>query len=90
MAEEIFKKLGVKHKKILRAPNGHFDQRLISIADNLGYSVVHWSVDSMDWKNPGVAEIIDYVSSAKKGDIILLHASDLQHKPLLLYQKLLK
>lgn len=75
-AEEIFKKLGIKHKKILRAPNGHFDERLITIADQLGYSVVHWSVDSQDWKLPGVEKIIENVSKAKKGDIILLHASD--------------
>ena len=75
-AEEIFKKLEIKHKKILRAPNGHFDERFITIADQLGYTVVHWSVDSQDWKLPGVEKILKNVSDVKKGDIILLHASD--------------
>ncbi len=75
-AEEVFKKLNIKHKKIARAPNGHFDQRFIKIADQLGYSVVHWSIDSKDWKSPGVEKIVQNVSKMKKGDIILLHASD--------------
>ena len=30
----------------------------------------------MDWKNPGTKVIAKHVSQAKKGDIILLHASD--------------
>ena len=30
----------------------------------------------MDWKNPGTSVIIENVSQAKKGDIVLLHASD--------------
>lgn len=75
-AEEVMKKLNVKHKKIVRSPTGHFDNRFVKIADQLGYSVVHWSVDSKDWKNPGVAKIVENVSHTKKGDIILFHASD--------------
>ncbi|MFZ2462728.1 MAG: polysaccharide deacetylase family sporulation protein PdaB [Caldibacillus thermoamylovorans] len=75
-AEEAMKKLNVKHKKLVRAPSGHFDSRFVKIADQLGYSVVHWSIDSKDWKNPGVTKIVENVSQAKKGDIILFHASD--------------
>ncbi|MCU9615176.1 polysaccharide deacetylase family protein [Caldibacillus lycopersici] len=75
-AEEVFTKLNIKHKKILRAPNGHFDNRLLPIAEKLGYTVVHWSIDSKDWKNPGIETIVNNVSEAKAGDIILLHASD--------------
>jgi peptidoglycan-N-acetylglucosamine deacetylase len=46
------------------------------VADSLGLTVVHWSVDSKDWTNPGTEAIIENVTGAKKGDIILLHASD--------------
>lgn len=42
----------------------------------MGYTVIHWSINSNDWKNPGVEKIIDNVKEMKKGDIILLHASD--------------
>lgn len=75
-AQVVFKKLNVKDIKIVRAPTGHFDKRTLKIAEGLGYSVVHWSIDSKDWTNPGVEVIAENVSKAKKGDIILLHASD--------------
>lgn len=75
-AEEVFKKLNIKHEKILRPPTGHFDRRLLDIAESMGYTVIHWSINTDDWKNPGIEEIINNVSPVKNGDIILLHASD--------------
>ncbi|AIE58683.1 polysaccharide deacetylase family sporulation protein PdaB [Bacillus methanolicus] len=75
-AQEVFKKLNVKNVKLLRAPTGHFDKTTLKLADHFGYTVVHWSVDSKDWTNPGSEIIKKNVSKAKKGDIILLHASD--------------
>jgi polysaccharide deacetylase family sporulation protein PdaB len=75
-AQVAFKKLNIKGIKLLRAPTGHFDKRSIKIAARYGYTVVHWRVDSKDWMNPGVKIIAKNVSNAKKGDIVLLHASD--------------
>jgi len=75
-AREAFKKLNVKDIKLLRAPTGHFDERALKIAKRYGYTVVHWSLDSHDWQNPGVKEIVKNVEKSEKGDIILLHASD--------------
>jgi len=75
-AQTAFKKLNINNIKLLRAPTGHFDQLTLKIAQRYGYTMVHWSVDSKDWTNPGVRAINENVSKAKKGDIILLHASD--------------
>ncbi|MBG9657187.1 polysaccharide deacetylase family sporulation protein PdaB [Cytobacillus firmus] len=75
-AQEAFRKLNIKDIKLVRAPTGHFDQKTLKVADRMGYTVVHWSVDSKDWTNPGVERIAENVSKAKKGDIVLLHASD--------------
>ncbi|TMU83357.1 polysaccharide deacetylase family sporulation protein PdaB [Bacillus sp. BHET2] len=75
-ADTVFKKLNVKDVKLLRVPTGHFDKETLKVADSLGLTVVHWSVDSKDWTNPGVEEILQNIKKAKKGDIILLHASD--------------
>lgn len=75
-AQVAFKKLNIKDIKLARAPTGHFDQRTLKIAKRFGYTVVHWSVDTKDWTNPGVKEIISQASKAKRGDIILMHASD--------------
>jgi peptidoglycan-N-acetylglucosamine deacetylase len=75
-AEAVFKKLNIEDIKLLRVPTGHFDKDVLKVADKLGYTVVHWSIDSKDWTNPGVEKILENVTKAKKGDIVLLHASD--------------
>lgn len=74
--QDSFRKLGLKDIKFLRAPTGHFDKRLLEISERLGYTIVHWSVDSKDWTNPGVSQIIENINRVQKGDILLLHASD--------------
>ncbi|MFO1441957.1 polysaccharide deacetylase family sporulation protein PdaB [Bacillus sp. Bva_UNVM-123] len=75
-AQVVFHKLNVKEIKLVRAPTGHFDQKTLKIAERLGLTVVHWSIDSKDWTNPGVEVITRNIAKAKKGDIVLLHASD--------------
>ncbi|MFT8319514.1 MAG: polysaccharide deacetylase family sporulation protein PdaB [Bacillus sp. (in: firmicutes)] len=75
-AKTAFEKLNIKDISLARAPTGHFNQETLNIANQYNYTLVHWSIDSKDWTNPGVDKIIKNISSAKKGDIILLHASD--------------
>ncbi|KAB7666190.1 polysaccharide deacetylase family sporulation protein PdaB [Bacillus sp. B1-b2] len=75
-ANTVFEKLKIENISLTRAPTGHFNQSTLTITNQYHYSLVHWSIDSKDWTNPGTKEIIANVSSAKKGDIILLHASD--------------
>lgn len=75
-AVEAFKKLNIKDIQFVRAPTGQFDEKLLKVAQRLGLTVVHWSIDSKDWQNPGIETIKENVTKAKKGDIILLHASD--------------
>lgn len=67
----------MKQIKLLRPPSGDFNKATLKIAESLGYTVVHWSNNSNDWKNPGVNNIVSTVSNnLKGGDIVLLHASD--------------
>ncbi|MGN1401593.1 MAG: polysaccharide deacetylase family protein [Bacillus sp. (in: firmicutes)] len=74
--QEAFRKLGLKDIKYLRAPTGHFDKRLLEISERFGYTIVHWSIDSKDWTNPGVNQIIKNINRVQEGDILLFHASD--------------
>ncbi|WP_370622043.1 polysaccharide deacetylase family sporulation protein PdaB [Bacillus sp. JCM 19034] len=62
---------------LLRPPNGSFNKEILTIADRAGYSIVHWSVQSNDYQNPGADAIIDaVVPNTEPGDVILFHASD--------------
>lgn len=75
-AKTAFEKLKVDNILLARAPTGHFNQSALTITDQYHYTLVHWSIDSKDWTNPGSQQIIKKATSAKKGDIVLLHASD--------------
>ncbi|AQR78479.1 polysaccharide deacetylase family sporulation protein PdaB [Paenibacillus larvae] len=62
---------------LIRMPNGDFDKRVLKIAKDLGYSVIQWDTDSLDWMNIGTDKIIDRVmKKVHPGDIVLMHASD--------------
>ncbi len=62
---------------LLRPPNGHYSQKSLQAAHDLGYKTIIWNVDSLDWKNPGRDVIIERVMKRlKPGAIILMHASD--------------
>ncbi len=76
-AKKVFDTLGMKHVSFLRVPTGNFNKNVLKTVHSFGYTVVHWSVDSKDWLNPGVNSIVQNVTeNAKSGDIVLLHASD--------------
>ncbi|RXJ03083.1 polysaccharide deacetylase family sporulation protein PdaB [Anaerobacillus alkaliphilus] len=77
MAHNTLYELTNKVPKLLRPPNGNFDKRVLKIAEAQKYKLIHWSVDSKDYTNPGVEQIISNVmDNVTGGDIILFHASD--------------
>lgn len=82
-AQQVLEQLSGQKVRLIRAPNGAYDNKVIATANKLGYKVIQWSVDSLDWKRPGPSAVINNVlngirpgGGAKQGDIILFHASD--------------
>jgi polysaccharide deacetylase family sporulation protein PdaB len=66
-----------KEPNLIRTPNGDYDAKVLQAAAAVGYSVIQWDADSLDWKNPGVDTIIRRVTTlTRPGSIVLLHASD--------------
>ena len=67
---------GVK-PKVFRPPNGDYNDEILTIAREMGYTVVLWSVDSHDWMNPGADHILRQITDrTEPGSIIMLHAND--------------
>lgn len=61
---------------LFRPPYGDYDNDVIRVATECGYSTCQWSVDSLDWKNYGLDPLIKTVCEHKnldKGAIILMH-----------------
>ncbi len=62
---------------LIRTPNGDFNAKVLHLLHNMGYQVIQWHTDSLDWMNPGVDKITQRVlTRVVPGDIILMHASD--------------
>lgn len=71
--QEVFVSTGV-HTYFYRPPGGLVSQNQLETVKKNGHIVALWSVDSIDWRNPGVKQIIDNViKNTFPGAIILLH-----------------
>ena len=66
---DAVKKLTGKAPTIVRAPGGSVNSRVKSV---VGYPLVNWSVDTLDWKNSGgVVSIVK--NNVRDGSIVLMH-----------------
>ncbi|MEG1963913.1 MAG: polysaccharide deacetylase family protein [Clostridia bacterium] len=89
----VYKLIG-KKTKYFRAPFGDYNNNLIAEAENLGYTPIQWSVDSLDWKGLSGSEICKRVlNKAENGSIILCHNNSdhiLEALPIILKELKLK
>ncbi len=77
LAEKAIMQVAGVKPNLIRTPNGDFNERVIKKLNDMGYQVIQWDTDSLDWMKPGVDKIIHrVVSRVHAGDIILMHASD--------------
>lgn len=57
-----------------RPPYGDYNNQVITTVRSQGYEAVQWSIDSLDWKNKGVEDLIRRATTGvQQGDIILFH-----------------
>lgn len=76
-AHEIIKEVAGVEPNLIRTPNGDYSDQVIEAVHEIDYEAIQWSVDSLDWMNPGVDTIVERVSKrVHPGAIILMHASD--------------
>lgn len=84
--EEIQSEVMTVHNKVkeltgyemflFRPPYGDYDNEVIETVKSCNYYPIQWSIDSLDWKNYGVEDIITRVCNSDKlqgGAIILCH-----------------
>jgi len=73
MSGNVEKLVGVR-PALFRPPYGDYNNDVVLTARSLGYEVIQWSVDSLDWKNKGVQPLIERATrNVKSGDIVLFH-----------------
>lgn len=75
--QETVRELTGQQMSLFRAPYGEYNNRLLQTAAACGYQTIQWSVDSEDWREYGVEEIVEAVTKSRdlgSGAIILMHS----------------
>lgn len=76
VVHEKVKELTGYEMDLFRPPYGDYNNQVINTTYACGYYPIQWDVDSLDWKNYGIEEIINTVCNHKNlgnGSIILCH-----------------
>lgn len=74
--EIILEKITGKNPALIRPPYGAVSKESIEHMRDLGYKVVNWSVDSIDWRDRDIDQIlINTLPGVKDGGIILFHTA---------------
>jgi peptidoglycan/xylan/chitin deacetylase (PgdA/CDA1 family) len=64
-----------KEPAILRTPYGDTNEKVAEIAKQEDYSIVLWSIDTLDWSQMESKNIVNNViDNLRNGDIILMHS----------------
>lgn len=75
-AHEALKAVTGQEANLFRPPYGEYNNTVIEAAQECNYYTVQWDVDSLDWKEYGLEELINRVVKHKNlrpGSIVLLH-----------------
>ena len=76
-AEQVISSLtGVTTRPYYRPPYGGRDNRVRTLAAQIGYRTVYWTIDTLDWQTTATPDSITKIvmTNIKNGAIILMHA----------------
>lgn len=59
--------------RLFRAPSGGWSPRVLDTVAQAGLTPVDWTVNSSDWKQPGVAHITRTLTRSRSGHVLLCH-----------------
>lgn len=64
-----------KEPGILRTPYGDTNAQVAEVSKQEGYSIVLWSIDTLDWSQKDSTNIVrNVIDNLRNGDIILMHS----------------
>lgn len=77
-ANDILEEILGKSPKYFGPPSGAFNEDTVKAAKDLDYSVIMWSVDTIDWREDSTKELIyDRVTKdINPSDIVLMHPTE--------------
>ena len=74
---EIVKALSGAKPTLFAPPSGSFSNTTLQVADELGYKVIMWSKDTIDWRDSDKNLIVSRATkNLESGDFILMHPKE--------------
>ncbi len=68
---------------LFRSPYGSLDAEKIRVIEDLGYKIIAWNVDSLDWKSLTAEQVkTNILENVRAGSIILQHSAGSQDEDL--------
>jgi probable sporulation protein (polysaccharide deacetylase family) len=82
-AEESIKNVTGVKTTLFAPPYGDINKTVVDTAEGLGYKVIMWSIDTVDWNTKDYAKIVERVENKQhNGAIVLMHPTEVTVKAL--------
>ncbi|MBQ9949336.1 MAG: polysaccharide deacetylase family protein [Clostridia bacterium] len=80
--DDKLEKITGKRSVLFRAPYGEYNDNVVNTVREMGYEVIQWSIDTIDWREERSADTIieTVMGKLKDGAIILCHNNGFQIK----------
>lgn len=76
-AEKIIEEVTGKKTRFFASPYGEQNHKILTAVSNIGYELIMWSVDTIDWQRPSPETIVKRVVNKAHNDaIILMHPTE--------------
>ncbi len=81
--EKVIKEISGTKTELFAPPYGDLNKTVTEIAESLGYKVIMWSIDTIDWNTKDPNIVLDRVNKKiHNGAIILMHPTEVTVKAL--------
>lgn len=82
--EQLIQSIVGVRTNLFEPPSGDYDSNTLALMEPLGYKMVTWSVDTIDWRKDATKELIlaRIAKKLKPGSIILMHPKEVTARSL--------
>ncbi len=76
-AEIAIQEITGEKTTLFAPPYGEFSELTVKATNSMNYRLIMWTIDTIDWKNPGVEYIVNRIlDNAGNGKIVLMHPTE--------------